>query len=199
MNETLSSVAFPSSFLLLPRVNLHIQIAWRLHLMTTSTKLIVVSALLGTLGLASVLSFAHASQSKMSVATMPEHRNSRQISQNGDRETNDDAQETAEDQKASVKLRSLAKITAQQAQEVAEAAQGGKAQNVTLENDDGNLVYAVMIAKQEVKVDAGNGHILYTEAMNHEDQKTDVSYPKSSIQITESQGGDGDGEMNDDG
>jgi uncharacterized membrane protein YkoI len=169
--------------------------------MTTSTKLIGVSALLGTLGLASVLSFAHASQSKMSVAIMPEHRNSRQISQNGDRETNDDAQETAEDQKASVKLQSLAKITPQQAQKVAEAAQGGKAQNVTLENEDGNLVYAVMIAKKEVKVDAGNGHILYIEAMNHENKKTDVSHPKSSTQITKSQGGDGDGdgEMNDDG
>jgi uncharacterized membrane protein YkoI len=167
--------------------------------MTTSTKLIVVSGLLGTLGLASVLSFAHASQSKLSVAIMPEHRNSRQISQNGDRETNDDAQETAEDRKASAKLKSLAKIAPQQAQKTAEAAQGGKAQNVTLENDDGNLVYAVMIANQEVKVDAGNGHILYTEAMNHEDKKTDISHPKSSIQITQSQDGDGDGEMNDDG
>jgi hypothetical protein len=35
--------------------------------------------------------------------------------------------------------------------------------------------------------------------MNHEDKKTDVSHPKSSIQITKSQGGDGDGEVNDDG
>lgn len=167
--------------------------------MTTSTKLIVVSALLGTLGLASVLSFTHASQSKMSAAIMPEHRNSRQISQNGDRETNDDGKKQAEEHKGSVKLQSLAKITPQQAQQTAEVAQGGKAQNVALENDDGNLVYAVMIAKKEVKVDAGNGHVLYTEEMNHEDKKTDISHPKSSIQITQSQGGDGDGEMNDDG
>lgn len=167
--------------------------------MTTSTKLIVVSALLGTLGWASVLGFAHASQSKMSVAIMPEHRNSRQISQNGDRETNDDGQKQAEEHQDSVKLQSLAKITAQQAQQTAEIAQGGKAQNVTLENDDGNLVYAVIIAQKEVKVDAGNGHVLYTEAMNHEDKKTDVSHPKSSIQITQTQGGDGDGEINDDG
>jgi uncharacterized membrane protein YkoI len=167
--------------------------------MTTSTKLIVVSGLLGTLGLASVLGFAHTSQSKMSVAIMPEHRNSRQISQNGDREINDDDKKQAEEHQGSVKLQSLAKITAQQAQQTVEVAQGRKAQNVTLENDDGSLVYAVMIANQEVKVDAGNGHILYTEAMNHEDKKTDVSHPKSSIQITKFQGGDGDGEMNDDG
>ena len=167
--------------------------------MKTSTKLIAVSALLGTLGLSGVLSFAHARQSKTSVATIPEHRNSHQISQNGDRETNDDTKAQAEEQQDSAKLQSLAKITAQQAQNTAEVAQGGKAQSVTLENDDGNLVYAVMIAKKEVKVDAGNGHVLYTEAINHEDKKTDVSHPKSSIQITKSMGGDGDGETNDDG
>jgi uncharacterized membrane protein YkoI len=167
--------------------------------MTITTKLIVVSALLGTLGLASVLGVAHASPSKMSVAIMPEHLNRRQISQNGDRETNDDGKKQTEEHQGSVKLQSLAKITAQQAQQAAEVAQGGKAQNVTLENDDGNLVYAVIIAQKEVKVDAGNGHVLYTETMNHEDKKTDVSHPKSSIQITQTQGGDGDGEINDDG
>jgi Peptidase propeptide and YPEB domain len=172
--------------------------------MKSSTKLIVVGTLLGTLGLAGVARFANAGPAKPPYATIPPYHSS-QMTGDRDTETNDGAKVQAEDQKESAKLQSLAKITPQQAQQAAEAAQGGKgwqggqASSVKLENEDGNLVYAVVIGQREVKVDAGNGRVLYTELRNHEDKKTEASRPRSSIQVSEAPGGDGDGETNDDG
>ncbi|OKH31260.1 hypothetical protein NIES2101_41715 [Calothrix sp. HK-06] len=43
-------------------------------------------------------------------------------------------------------------------------------------------VYAVVIGKQEVKVDAGNGKVLYTEN-EQENETNEASRPKSSIQV----------------
>lgn len=111
----------------------------------------------------------------------------------GDGETNDDIEE----QQEAAKLQFLAKITPQQAQKAAETAHGGTASRVKLESEDGNLVYSVKIAQQEVKVDAGNGRVLYTENANHEDKKSEASRPRSRIQVTDTS--DGDGETNDDG
>ena len=112
----------------------------------------------------------------------------------GDGETNDDAKEKQD----STKLQSLSKITPQQAQQAAEAAQGGKASSVKLENENGNVVYSVVIGKTEVTVDAGNGRILSTET-NSEDgkERAEQNYPKSSIQVS-ANFGDGDGEKDDD-
>jgi len=110
----------------------------------------------------------------------------------GDGETNDDVK----DQQESAKLQPLAKITSQQAQQAAEQAGGGKASSVKLDNEDGNLVYAVVIGQQEVKVDAGNGKVLYTDKVGNE--QSEGVRPRSSIQVTQSNG-DGDGETNDDG
>lgn len=110
----------------------------------------------------------------------------------GDGETNDDMK----DQQESAKLQPLAKITPQQAQQSAEQVAGGKASSVKLENEDGNLVYAVVIGQQEVKVDAGNGKVLYTDREGSEQNES--TRPRSSIQVTQSNG-DGDGEANDDG
>lgn len=97
----------------------------------------------------------------------------------GDGETNDDVEE----QQEAAKLQPLAKITAQQAQQAAQTSVGGQASKVELENEDGNLVYAVKIGQQEVKVDAGNGQVLYSENENQEDEKNEASRPKSSIQV----------------
>lgn len=169
--------------------------------MKTSTKLIVVSTLLSTLGFAGVARLVYAAQPQTPVAIMPEHHSGNQIAQasNRDKETNDDSKEQAEEQQESAKLQPLAKITPQQAQQAAEAAQGGQASNVKLENEDGNLVYEVVIGQKEVKVDAGNGRVLYTETGNdREDEKNEASRPHSSIQVTEAPDGDGDGETNDD-
>jgi uncharacterized membrane protein YkoI len=184
--------------------------------MKTSTKLIAVCVLAG---LGGTIRLVHAaqSQSQAPIAILPEHRNGHPMAQvgNGDRETkddtkgqasdrdketNDDAQEKAADRKESAKLQPLAKITAQQAQQAAESWQGGQsAKDVKLENEDGSLIYSVEIGNQEVTVDAGNGKILSTETANQKNKADQESYPRSSIQVTEAPGGDGDGETNDDG
>jgi uncharacterized membrane protein YkoI len=169
--------------------------------MKTSTNLIVIGSLLGTLGLAGVARFVHATQPQPSIAIMPEHRNGSLMTKasDGDKETNDDAKGKAADREESAKLRSLAKITAQQAQQAAESSQGGQAKGVKLENENGNLVYAVEIGNQEVTVDAGNGKILSTEMTNQKNGANEENHPRSSIQVSEALGGDGDGETNDDG
>jgi Peptidase propeptide and YPEB domain len=93
------------------------------------------------------------------------------------------------------KLQALAKISASQAQQTAEAAQGNKASSTKLENEDGNLIYAVNIGQKEVTVDAGTGRILYTEDTAKKGAEVEDSHPHSSIQVAESE----KGETNDDG
>jgi uncharacterized membrane protein YkoI len=185
--------------------------------MKTLTKLIVAAPLLVTLGLAGVAHLVQAAQIRASIAVMPEHHRESQKTQasggdgepqddglgqfnSGRKETNANAKEQTSDQSEAAKLEPLAKITARQAQKLAEVAQGSKSSRVKLENEDGNLVYAVAIGQKEVMVDAGNGRVLYTEALNRsENKKTETSHPRSSIQVSEAPGGDGDGETNDDG
>jgi uncharacterized membrane protein YkoI len=103
--------------------------------------------------------------------------------------------ESANEANEGAKLQTLAKISASQAQQKAEAAKGNKASSVNLENEDGNLIYAVNIGKNEVKVDAGNGQILYTDNTTKEGAEVESSRPRSSIQVAEVE----DGETNDDG
>jgi hypothetical protein len=110
-----------------------------------------------------------------------------------DRETNDDAKEKQE----AKQLQALAKITPQQAEKAAIAFQPGKLGSIELESDDGSLVYAVAIGKKEVKVDAGNGKVLYVEE-DSKVEKDDASRPRSSIQVAEPKDGDSDGETKDD-
>lgn len=107
----------------------------------------------------------------------------------GDGEVNDDV----EAQQEQAKLQPLAKITPLQAQKAAEVAEGGKASKVQLEDEDGNLVYSVIVGKKEVTVDAGNGKVLYIEDNNQNDERDTASRPKSSIQVPQTEGG----EMND--
>lgn len=185
--------------------------------MKTSTKFIVTTSLLGTLGLAGVAHLVQAAQVKTPAAIVPERHSSNPKTQasSGDGETQDnilgqaskEGQETIDsvkeqvsEQQEAAKLQPLAKITAQQAQKAAETAQGGQSSSVKLENENGNLVYAVVVSQKEVTVDAGNGRVLYTEAVNQpEGKKTETSRPRSSVQVSEAPGGDGDGETNDDG
>jgi uncharacterized membrane protein YkoI len=59
----------------------------------------------------------------------------------------------------------LAKITLQQATTIASNAQGGNIAKAELQNEDGYLVYNVVVVSQdkkihEIKIDAGNGSIL---------------------------------------
>ncbi|WP_216326191.1 PepSY domain-containing protein [Deinococcus aestuarii] len=74
-----------------------------------------------------------------------------------------DAQEEAQ-------LRTLAKITPQQASQAAQAAVPGTVTSVKLEDEDGSLVYAVVIGQTEVVVDAGNGKVLHQEAADSENE-----------------------------
>ncbi len=152
--------------------------------MNISPKYLAIAAV-GIFGLAGFGSLAYANQGQLK--TIVASDKIAEVS-DGDGETNDDVQEKQE----SAKLQTLAKITPQQAQQFAEANQGGKASNVKLENEDGNVVYAVAIGQKEVKVDAGNGRVLYTDTANSEGSK--VKRPSSSIQVTEAS----DGETNDD-
>jgi hypothetical protein len=67
-------------------------------------------------------------------------------------------------------LTGLARITAEQAEAAALQQVRGTVTAVELENENGNLVYSVEIqtlaGEQDVKVDAGNGQVLFVEA-NH--------------------------------
>jgi hypothetical protein len=112
--------------------------------MKTSTKIVLAASLIGVLGLGGLVRSVKAQPSSSPVAVMSQHHNGNQVAEasDGDGETNDDAKETQE----GAKLQSLAKISPQQAQQVAESVQGAKASSVKLENENGNLVYAV--AKQ---------------------------------------------------
>ncbi len=168
--------------------------------MKTSIKVILVAATVGVLGMAGLAKAVLAGQNQSINATVPQHssmivQKTTEIGEKSDRETNDDVKDSQE----ASKLQSLAKITPQQAQQSAEAAnQGVKASQVKLENENGNLVYAVTIGQTEVTVDAGNGKVLYTEN-DKESEAKEGNHPRSSIQVSQSKVGDGDGETNDDG
>nr|MDZ8059222.1 PepSY domain-containing protein [Nostoc sp. EkiNYC01] len=154
----------------------------------------MAAAVVGTLVFAGLSRIVSAKQPLSFVAIVGKHHSATQVAEasDGDGETNDDAQE----QQEAAKLQPLAKITAQQAQQAAETSVGGKAKSVKLENEDGNLVYAVEIGQQDVKVDAGNGKVLYAENGNQQDEKNEATRPKSSIQVKETS--DGDRQTNDD-
>ena len=165
--------------------------------MNNQTKIIIGIALLTTLGIGGLAKAMTMTSVKSPVAVMSSPQKTRQVAEaprgDGDGEINDDVEE----QQESANLQSLAKISPQQAQQAAEKAIGGQASQVELENEDGNLVYSVIIGQKDVKVDAGNGKILYTDNPNAEtDEK---NRPHSSIRLSEGPEGDGDGETNDDG
>jgi len=67
----------------------------------------------------------------------------------------------------SERLKSLARITPEQAQAAALAQVPGTVKKVELENEDGNVVYGVEIktsnGDSDVKVDAGDGRVLHIE------------------------------------
>lgn len=154
--------------------------------MKTATKIILAAAFVSTLVLGGKLPTVYG-QKLQSQVIIPQLSQGIQMveASDGDGETNDDANEQHE----SVKLQSLAKITPQQALQAVETTQQGKARGVKLENENGNLVYAVEIGQQEVKVDAGNGRVLYTENVNQED-KNEATRPKSSVQVPQTRDGE---------
>ena len=100
-----------------------------------------------------------------------------------------DEENEADVAQASAQYQSLAKITAAQAQQTAEAAQGSTATDIELTEEDGSLVYEVEFGNVDVLVDAGDGKILKTETEGQEeDDATEVPI-QGSIQVPDSDGG----------
>ena len=91
---------------------------------------------------------------------------------------NDNAPEISEAQE-SAQLTPLAKITIEEAKEIAINAVDlelvGELTDVEIENENGNVVYAVEFTKNnietDVKIDAGNGKVLKIESDNDEADK----------------------------
>jgi uncharacterized membrane protein YkoI len=154
--------------------------------MKVSKKILAATTVVGTICLAGFSSITYATSNQPMKATTLQQKIA--AASDGDAEAKDDTQE----QPDSAKLQALAKITPQQAQQFAEASAGTPASSVKLENEDGNLVYAVAIGSQEVIVDAGNGRVLYTDNAHSEEVRG--NRPASSIKIADRE----DGETNDD-
>lgn len=80
-----------------------------------------------------------------------------------DGEDSEEAEDRAESSE-SEGLKTLAKITPEQAQNAALAQVPGTVKKVELENEDGNVIYGVEIktanGESDVKVDAGDGRVL---------------------------------------
>ncbi|MBD2093372.1 hypothetical protein H6F67_26355 [Microcoleus sp. FACHB-1515] len=68
--------------------------------------------------------------------------------------------------------------------QTAETSANGRAYEAELETENGGLVYAIEIDRQEIVIDAGNGRILYTEVEGQEDsEQAEANRPRSSIQV----------------
>jgi uncharacterized membrane protein YkoI len=83
-----------------------------------------------------------------------------------DGEKGEEAEDRAEGAE-SERLKSLARITPEQARDAALAQVPGTVKKVELENEDGNVVYGIEIktakGESDVKVDAGDGRVLHVE------------------------------------
>jgi uncharacterized membrane protein YkoI len=83
-----------------------------------------------------------------------------------DGEKGEEAEDRAEGAE-SERLKSLARITPEQARDAALAQVPGTVKKVELENEDGNVVYGVEIktakGESDAKVDAGDGRVLHVE------------------------------------
>jgi uncharacterized membrane protein YkoI len=192
--------------------------------MKTSKTIAITAAMLGVLGFGGLMRTVYARSPQAAVAIVPHHSKLIAEASDGDGEANDETEppenhqysqspatsepsdgdggvkDDVEAQQEQAKLQPLAKITPLQAKKAAEATEGSKASDVQLENEDGNLVYTVTIKQKEIKVDAGNGKVLYAESDNQNDEKDAASRPKSSIQVPQTESGDRgreQGEMND--
>lgn len=126
------------------------------------------------------------------VVVISQQPNRQTVEENGDGQ-NDDLAE----QQQVLRWQSQAKITLHQAIRSAEANQQGKATGAELEAEDSNLVYAIDIGLKEVTIDAGNGQVLAVSDLSQSESRSPRW--RSSVQVSGSTAGDGDGETEDDG
>lgn len=94
----------------------------------------------------------------------PAYKGSIQLPQGKEGAEIPDAQEQAQ-------LQALARITPEQAKQAALAAVPGTVSSVKLGDENGSLVYEVIIGNTEVKVDAGNGKVLHQEAAGADNEQ----------------------------
>lgn len=124
------------------------------------------TALAATIGVGGLVGFAYAHSSTQ--------QDSKQEDTSGNQDPSYKSSVTAPEQDGksdadqAAALQPLAKISPDQARDAALAAVPGTAGKVELENENGNVVYAVEItdgsgAKHDVKIDAGNGAVLHQE------------------------------------
>ena len=120
--------------------------------MRKSGSAVIVTALLGALG----LSCAHAASTNN-----PSYKSSITVDQGGEGEHGEAA-----------RYIELAKIDTGKAMAAAQARVPGKVLSAALDNENGNLVYSVVITPasggpvQDVKVDAGDGAVLHIDTGN---------------------------------
>jgi uncharacterized membrane protein YkoI len=101
-----------------------------------------------------------------------EESEANEANESEDGEKGEEAEDRAEGAE-SERLKSLARITPEQAQSAALAQVPGTVKKVELENEDGNVVYGVEIktakGESDVKVDAGDGRVLHVEQDGEDD------------------------------
>ncbi len=155
--------------------------------MKNSTKTLLAFGLITALGAGGTAMVASAKNS------VPALVRDARVAQTADHEANEGPENTADDAQEVQEVsqyQSLAKVTDQQAQQTAEASQGGTATQVELSVEDGSLVYDVEFANADVTVDAGTGQILKTEAESQEQNDANESSIQGSIQVPDNDGGD---------
>lgn len=152
------------------------------------TLTLLALGLLSALGIGGAVRSVYATQSQRPVATIAQSSQPAAIAQNSE-ETGEQSNEPEdgemddeqEEQEEEAQLQSLAKITPQQAEEAARTVASGTVSRVSLDNEDGSVVYKVIIGQSEVLVDAGNGTVLETETVG--DESSPDAAPAGSIQV----------------
>jgi uncharacterized membrane protein YkoI len=94
------------------------------------------------------------------------------------RETGD--QDDIEEVEEALEWQEFATISIQEALEIAESHAGAEAHTAELSNEEGNLVYEVVIGLNAIYVDAGNGQILLAETDGEDKDSADF---QSSVQV----------------
>ncbi|MBT9317183.1 PepSY domain-containing protein [Leptothoe spongobia] len=76
-----------------------------------------------------------------------------------------------------LELQSLATVLILDALNTGEEFAGESAHTVELDNEDGSLVYEVVVGRQEIYVDAGTGEVLYVEEDGSAEQAGSIQVP----------------------
>ncbi|PSN18093.1 peptidase [filamentous cyanobacterium CCP5] len=163
----------------------------------TRTLTLVFLGLLSALGIGGAVRSVYAIQSQRPATTTAQPsqsavaQNSEEAEEEADEPDDDEMDDDQEEQQEEAQLQSLAKITPQQAEEAARAVTSGTVSRVSLDNEDGSVVYKVIIGQSEVLVDAGNGTVLETETSG--DESSPEAAPAGSIQVPDDDDGSAQG------